>query len=198
MENIKKLVNFLFELSGAKTMPRSGWQRIGVRLPESLADHSALTGQIAYILAAMEGADADRAAALAIFHDTAKLRLGDINWVARIYNGSASQVERAQKDQIGGVSVAPQMKSIFDELKECKTKEAQIAGDADFLDMAIQAKYYADNGNKKALLWIESAADIFKTDSAKEIFTAVKETGIEDWWMELEPIKNKFESRSKK
>jgi len=57
MENIKKIVNLLIELAGAKTAPRTGWQRIGIKSPESLADHAALSGQIAYILAAMEGAE---------------------------------------------------------------------------------------------------------------------------------------------
>lgn len=192
MENIKKVANFLFELAGAKTTPRTGWHRIGINLSESLADHSALSGQIAYILAAMEGANPDHAVALAIFHDTAELRLGDANWVARIYNDHKNQKERAQSDQINGMSVAPKMKAIFEELKDCKTKEAQIAWDADSLDMAIQAKYYAENGNKKALLWIESIGNAFKTDSAKQIFAAIKNAGIEDWWMDLDPIKEKF------
>lgn len=196
MENIKKVANFLFELAGAKTTPRTGWHRIGINLSESLADHSALSGQIAYVLAAMEGANPDHAVALAIFHDTAELRLGDANWVARIYNDHKNQKERVQRDQINGMSVAPRMKAIFEELKDIKTLEAQVAVDADYLDMAIQAKYYADNGNKKALLWIESIADVFKTESAKQIFAAVKNTDIEDWWMELESIKKKFEPRT--
>jgi putative hydrolase of HD superfamily len=193
MENIKKIANFLFELAGAKITARTGWQRIGIKVPESLADHCALSGQIAFVLAAMEGANAERAAALAIFHDTAELRLGDANWVARIYNDYKKQEGKVQSDQIDGLSVAPQMKGIFDELREGKTKAAQIARDADFLDMAIQAKYYAENGNKKALLWIESINDVFKTESAKQIFAAVKNTEIENWWMELVPIKKKFD-----
>ena len=192
MENIQKMVNFLFELAGAKTTARTGWQRIGVKVPESMADHCALSGQIAFVLATMEGANAERAAALAIFHDTAELRLGDANWVARVYLDHENVKERAQNDQIDGVSAAPQLKAIFDELKDCKTKEAQIAWDADSLDMAIQAKYYIANGNKKAELWIESIAGAFKTESAKQIFAAIKNSGIEDWWMELEPIKKKF------
>jgi putative hydrolase of HD superfamily len=193
MENIKRVVNFLFELAGAKTTARTGWQRIGIKTPESLADHCALSGQIAYILATMEGANPDRATALAIFHDTAELRLGDQNWVARIYSDNENQKEKAQNDQIDGTSGTPQIEAIFDELKECKTKEAQIAWDADFLDMAIQAKYYVANGNDKANLWFESIADAFKTESAKEIYVAIKNAGIEDWWMELPLIKAKFD-----
>jgi|GEM_PF-1645438 len=59
--------------------------------------------------------------------------------------------------------------------------------------MAIQAKCYITNGNKKAKLWLESIGDVFKTDSAKDLFAAIKDADIEDWWMELESIKKKFD-----
>jgi putative hydrolase of HD superfamily len=193
MENIKKIVNLLIELAGAKTAPRTGWQRIGIKSPESLADHAALSGQIAYILAAMEGANSDHAAALAMLCDTAQLRAGDQNWVNRIYSDYENEKERAQNDQLDGLPVAGRVKNIFDEIKECKTKEAIVAKDADFLDMVIQAKYYIANGNKKAGLWIESVKNVFRTDSAKEIFESLKNADIEDWWMDLGPIKKKFE-----
>ena len=198
MDN-KKIVNFLFELAGAKTTPRSGWQRIGIKSPESLADHRALAGQIAYVLASMEGANADRAAALALFGDLVTLRTGEDNWVSRIYRGAGKDEEAAIGGQLAGLSFGGQLGSLVAELKEGKTREAVIARDADYLDRAIQAKYYADNGNKKALLWLESASDDFQTDSAKTIFVAVRDGGIEDWWMELDPIKKKFASlRGKK
>jgi len=193
MKNTKNIANFLIELAGAKTAPRTGWQRIGIKSPESLADHAALSGQIAYVLSAMEGANPDRAAALAIFCDVAQLRAGDQNWVNRIYSDYENEKEKAQNDQLDGLPVAGRMKDIFNEIKECKTKEAIIAKDADFLDMAIQAKYYIANGNKKAGLWIESIKNVFRTDSAKEIFESLKSANIEDWWMDLEPIKKKFE-----
>jgi putative hydrolase of HD superfamily len=193
MEN-KKIVDFLFELAGAKTTPRSGWQRIGIKVPESLADHRALAGQIAYVLASMEGANADHSVALALFGDLVTLRIGEDNWVSRIYRGAGKDEEAAIGDQMAGLSFGGQLGSLVAELKEGATREAVIARDADYLDRAIQAKYYADNGNKKALLWLESAGDSFQTDSAKTIFAAVKDSGIEDWWMELEPMKKKFAS----
>lgn len=193
MENLKKIVNFLFELCGAKTICRSGWQRIGIKDPESLADHALLSAQIAYILALMEKADPDRAASLALFADRARTRTGDANWVSRIYSPQSESEEKAADSQVSGLPIAEQMSSIFQELKDQKTKEAIVARDADYLDLAIQSKYYADDGNKKALLYLESAGADLKTESARNIFTVIKETGIEEWWMEMEEIKKKFE-----
>ena len=109
----KKIVSFLFELAGGKTTPRTGWQRIGIKLPESLADHSALSGQIAYILALMEDANPDRAAALALFHDTAELRSGEQNWVSRIYSNHDNQKEKILKNQLSGLPGAGQLAGAF-------------------------------------------------------------------------------------
>jgi len=192
MENIKKTVNFLIELAGAKTAPRTGWQRIGIKTPESLADHCALSGQIAYILAAMEGANAERAAALALFHDVDELRIGDQNWVGRAYGDLKNQEAGARKDQLDGLPVGPKIMDLQNEAEDCKTKEAQIACDANLLDMAIQAKYYVANGNKKANLWAESVKGAFKTESAKQIFARLDGAEIEDWWMEIPSIKERF------
>jgi len=187
----------MMELAGAKTTARTGWQRIGIKTPESLADHSALSGQIAYVLALMEGANADRAAALSLFHDQAELRIGDANWVARTYIDHESMKVAAIGDQINGLPIAAGLSSLQDELKAGQSKEAVIAYDADWIDMAIQSKYYADAGNKKALLWLESIQDNIRTESGKEILAAIKNTGIEDWWMEMDSIKKKFEELRK-
>ncbi|MCU0652632.1 MAG: HD domain-containing protein [Candidatus Pacebacteria bacterium] len=192
MDNIKKIANFLFELAGAKTTARTGWQRIGIKVPESLADHAGVSGQIAYVLALMEDADPDRAAALSLFHDTAELRLGDANWVARVYTDYENKKERAVADQLRDLPVGEQMKSVFDELKEMKTKEARVAQDADFLDMAIQSRYYSENGNQKAALWYESIDGYFSTKSAQDLYVLIGKAGMEEWWMEIDAIRKKF------
>lgn len=191
-ENMKKIVNFLFELCGSKSLPRTGWHRMGIKNPESMADHSALSGQIAYIIALMEGADANRACTLALFKDTGKIRSSDQNWISRLYSSKEDAEEKAFNEQIENLQIKDNFKKIFEETKEENTKESIIARDADYLDLAIQAKYYASNGNKSALLYLESVKDVFKTESAKQIFSMIKDTKIEDWWMELEQIKEKF------
>lgn len=194
MDNYKKILNFIFELTSAKTTSRTGWQRIGIKVPESLADHSALSGQIAYVLAPMEGANPDRSAVLALFHDLAESRLGDANWVARIYTDYENKKETVISDQLRDLPVKNHLESLARELKEKKTKEAQVAWDADFLDMAVQSKYYTENGNQKARLWFESVKNEFTTASAKKLYSMIESGGIDDWWMELEPIKKKFQS----
>jgi len=57
----------------------------GVNDPESIADHSLRTAIIASVLAAMEGANPERAALLSLFHDSQETRLTDIPYIARKY-----------------------------------------------------------------------------------------------------------------
>jgi transcriptional regulator with XRE-family HTH domain len=72
------IAGFLIEAGHLKRTPRAGWPIAGVRDPESVAEHSYRTAVIAYVLAVMEGANADRAAALAVFHDVPETRSTDI------------------------------------------------------------------------------------------------------------------------
>jgi len=59
---------FLIESGHLKRTKRTDWWIAGIRDPESVAEHSYRTGIVAYVLALMEGADANKAAALALFH----------------------------------------------------------------------------------------------------------------------------------
>lgn len=66
-------------------MRRAGWWHVGVRDPESVAEHSLRVAQLASIIAAIEGAEPGRAALLAVWHDSQETRTGDIPHTARPY-----------------------------------------------------------------------------------------------------------------
>lgn len=85
----KKIANFVFELNEAKRTPRSGWHRTGIKNAESLAEHSAVCAQIAFLLGEMESVNAEHCALLALFHDIGEIRTGDEDWVSRIYKTKA-------------------------------------------------------------------------------------------------------------
>jgi 5'-deoxynucleotidase YfbR-like HD superfamily hydrolase len=68
-----------------KHLPRAGWLLLGVPQPESVAEHSFRVGIIGITLAAMEGADVGRTAALCLLHDAHETRIGDVPSVGRAY-----------------------------------------------------------------------------------------------------------------
>jgi putative hydrolases of HD superfamily len=72
------VAGFLFEMGQLKQQRRSGWQLLGITVPESVADHSARAAMTGVILAAIDGADVGRTALLCVFHDAHETRIGDV------------------------------------------------------------------------------------------------------------------------
>ncbi|PXF23697.1 MAG: phosphohydrolase, partial [Methanobacteriota archaeon] len=67
----------LLEALELKRLPRSGWLRVGVQDIESVAAHS---WGAAWLVAALcpDGVDRGRALEMAVIHDLAEVRIGDI------------------------------------------------------------------------------------------------------------------------
>lgn len=184
--NIKKIINFLFEITVLKRIPRSGWRDIGIENPDSVAEHAFIVAQIAYILARMEGIDAEKSVLMALFHDNGEARIGDTNLLTKIYLGGYKTAEaKAFFEQVKNLPGNKEIKKIYQEYEERKTPEAILAKDADWLELAIQAKHYLDSGNKAAKLWIKHARTFLKTKSAKKIINIIEKTNIDDWWKEI-------------
>lgn len=195
MDTIKRIVNFLFELNEQKRTPRNGWHRAGVKNPESVAEHTAVCAQIAYLIALMEGADAPRAAILALFHDAGEVREGDYDWVSRQYRTAGRRQNDAALAQIGGLPMTGELTKIIQELQEEQTPEAIISKDADKLELALQARVYGQSGYKSAALYLDSVRGSFKTGSAKKLLAEIEKSNIEDWWLaipEIAAIAKKF------
>lgn len=79
-QELKQLVffvkNFLVTLG---SLQRTGFRRAGVDNPETVLEHSFGTAVLASIIATMEGIDADRCVAIAMFHDIGEIGTGDID-----------------------------------------------------------------------------------------------------------------------
>jgi putative hydrolases of HD superfamily len=83
---IKKITNFIFELSQLKRQVHAGWWKVGVKNPATVAEHVFRAAQIGYILAVMEeDADPEKTASIVLFHDNAEARIGDQDKVAARY-----------------------------------------------------------------------------------------------------------------
>src|ERR1041385_3926786 len=94
------IAKYLYEIGHLKHQKRTGLWRIGVRDPESVAEHSYRTAVIGYILASLEGANPERTAVLCLFHDTAETRIGDMHWITKRYIQTKEGEQAAFKEQI--------------------------------------------------------------------------------------------------
>ncbi|VVC72175.1 HD domain protein [uncultured archaeon] len=180
-DGFKPLARFIHEAGQLKKFPRSGWLSIGIKSPESIADHSWRTALIGFILARMEGADEKKVLELCLFHDLHETRIGDLNYVSRRY--VKKDVKAAVGAELSGVPSGPEIKSLVLEFSAQKTKESLIAKDADLLEMIAQARDYMDSGNSYAKEWIPAAKRALKTKSARRLAGALETASSNEFWL---------------
>jgi putative hydrolase of HD superfamily len=164
------LAAFGYELGLLKRIRRAGWWHVGVRDPESVAEHSLRTAQIAALLAAEEGGSPERAAFLALWHDTQETRTGDIPHTATKYMSKPDPRE-ITSDQTAALPEGSRelVRAAVDEYEARETLEARCAKDADKLEMLLQAVEYRETGVERVAGWIDSARKGLATETARRI-----------------------------
>lgn len=178
---LKGAALFLHEMGMLKSVARTGWLMLGVPGPESVAEHSFRVTMTAIVLAALEGADVGRAAALAAFHDGHESRVGDVPSVGRAYVSTAPP-EDVTRDQVAGMPdvAAKTLQELTAEYEAGLTHEAKIAKDADKLEMMLQAAEYAAAGHDTST-WAANSVTALRTDSGKRLAQAIS-VGSTQWW----------------
>ncbi|WP_328996803.1 HD domain-containing protein [Kribbella sp. NBC_01245] len=167
------IVAFAYEMGVLKRLRRSGWWHVGVRDPESVAEHSLRVAQLAALIAAEEGGDPARAAYMGMWHDSQETRIGDIPHSARPYVDVASN-ERITEDQIANLPdrTAKSIREAVAEYESGGTLEARCAKDADRLECLMQAVEYREAGYARVDGWIESSRSNIQTPFGKRLADA--------------------------
>ncbi|SPD76158.1 HD domain protein [uncultured Desulfobacterium sp.] len=179
---MKRLVEFLFEVGMLKKTPRTGYQFLGSG-GESVADHSFRTAVIGYALASrLPNADRMKVVLMCLFHDFPEARTGDHNYVNKKY--VTADEKRALRDQLKDLPFAREVIRLADEFNEDKTLEAQLARDADQLDLILELKEQLDFGNPNAKDWLNFALERLVMEDAKEMAGEIMETDCTSWWFD--------------
>lgn len=173
---------FLYEIGQLKRYPRTGWLTAGVPSPESVADHSYRAAVIAAVLAAMEGADPQRAAFLALWHDSQEARTTDLSHLTKkvVTAQPAESVTAAQVSRLPA-GLAALIAGAVGEYEARRSPEARCARDADKLELLLQAREYADQGHPGLRPFLDSARSAISTGSARELAEEALRQGSLDW-----------------
>ena len=169
----KRLADFVFELGMLRRTPRTGYQFLGSGA-ENVAEHSFRTAMIGYILARKAGADVARTVFLCLFHDVHEARIGDFNYVNRIYNTSDPVL--AFTHALEGTGLRVEVLELWHELEAGETLEARLAQD--------NLKEEQDLGNPYAAKWLAHAVPRLKTDFARDLARGIQSADQSDWWFE--------------
>lgn len=154
------MLDILIELQRLKRLERTGWTLRG--LPngtESVASHSFGVGVTAMMLADEVRArglevDCERVLRMALLHDWAETRVGDMPRTATNYFGAdarKSAETKAFADIVSGVgSSESEYKTLYLDYEQRNSLEARLVKAADVIDLLVQA-YALERAGAKGL-----------------------------------------------
>lgn len=183
----KKILDFFAEAGLLKRVKRSGWWVLGIKNPESVAEHSFRCAVIGYVLAKMENVEPYHVLLMTLFGDIHEARVNDLHKLGHRYIDFRLAEDKVFKDQMDNLipSVKNELTMVRGEYSKQKTKASVIARDADILECLVQAKEYYDSGIKEASKFFKKAPGHLKTKSAIKLWKFLKTWHCNDWWKDL-------------
>ncbi len=184
---VNNLLNFVSEAGLLKRVKRSGWWVVGIKDPESVADHSFRCAVIAYALAKMERVAPYKCVMMALFNDIHEARINDLHKMGHRYIDFPKAEKAAFAEQMKNLprDISKELTDLHNQRFKQNTKDAIIARDADILECLIQAKEYQAYGYLSAKNFQKKAPEHLKTKSAKSLWKAAKNWDANKWWLKL-------------
>jgi putative hydrolase of HD superfamily len=133
----------LLEAMGLKSVDRAGWTRIGVTHPESVAAHSWGVA-LAVLLRCPPDLDRHKLLVMAVLHDLAEVRVGDITPHEGVAREEKHRRERAAMADL--LAHRPDLLAVWDEAEAGVSPEARFLKEMDRTDMGVQAERYMTQG----------------------------------------------------
>lgn len=140
----RSLLDVVLELQNLDRVPRSGWMLRGVAEPESVTEHSWHVLFLVWALGPrIPGIDVARAVEMAVVHDLAEVRLGDLPRTASRYlpEGAKKEAERRALEEILA-PLPPRAGELWAEYAEGTSPEARLVKACDKLQLMVKASAY--------------------------------------------------------
>jgi putative hydrolase of HD superfamily len=171
-----ELVEFFKRSGQLKKVSRSGWIRVGLKSPESVADHTFRTALLCMIFSSLEGLDELKMLQMALIHDLPEVIVGDLTPSEKAKADKNSE-EDAMKSLLAFLPKKVQGKyiQVWHEYASNKTVEAKAVRQLEKLEMALQAREYEDSGVAKERLevFIKSAEESISFSAIRAIFSCI-------------------------
>jgi putative hydrolase of HD superfamily len=175
----ESLLDLLLELETLDRVPRTGFVLRGVAEPESVAEHSWHVAFLVWVMGSrMAALDLPRAIEMALLHDLAELRIGDLPRTASRYfpPGAKQSAEAAAMADILA-PLAPRARLLYEEYQDGSSLEARLVKACDKLQLMLKVAVYEGWGTG-ALAEFWDNPDNFpdlEIPEVKEIFTQLRE-----------------------
>lgn len=182
---MNKEANLLFEISTMRKIVRNHRPVLLLDdLSDNLASHSYLVTWIAYIIAKHENANTERVLLMALSHDIAETRTGDIAWINKRY--VKAYEDEAINDIFSKELSYLGVNALLNEYGKRESIESKCVKDADRMaQMILLQEQVFTFGNQQAIEWLDKNEDwinsVYLTTYGKELALAVYHTKVNDW-----------------
>jgi len=173
------LLDLCLELQILDRVPRSGYVLRGVAEPESVTEHSWHVLLLVWALGSRsEGVNLTRAMEIALVHDLAELRVGDLPRVASRYFpvGAKKTAEAAAMAEI--LAPLPERAlALYDEYQAGTTPEARLVKACDKLQLMLKVAVYERWGTGALTEFWDNPENFPDGDfpAVRELFAALRE-----------------------
>lgn len=174
--NLISLIEFFKRSGQLKKVPRSGWVRVGIKSPESVADHTFRTALLCMIFSRLEGLDELKMLQMALLHDLPEVITGDLTPSEKAKANKNSE-ENAMKRLLALLPKGVRGKyiEVWHEYATCETDEAKAVRQLEKLEMALQAKEYekAEVAKESLTAFIKSADESILSSAIRALFSCI-------------------------
>lgn len=176
-------IDLLYEAGTLRHIDRA-WRQFGGLPFANVAEHSFRTALIAMLIAVREGAHVGRVVQMALIHDLHESRVGDANYVQKMYR--SEDVDGAISEIVGSTSLSAHLRTLHGEMIDEETLEARIVKDADKLDCDFELQEMDDAGARIAMVLKptrEAVGTKLHTATARRIYAALQNRRSHEWHM---------------
>lgn len=170
------LEDFFKVILDLKNIQRKGWiDKLGIKNPESVADHTYSMTLMSMIVSDLQGLNTNKIVRMSLLHDLAESNVGDF---------TPEQISKKRKLELENTTMKKILKKLPNELIERyqdiwnefligESEESIFVHEMDKLEMVFQAKQYMNEGFSKEKIqpFIDSANNEIKNEDLKEIIT---------------------------
>ena len=170
------LEDFFEIVINLKNVPRKGWtNKLEIKNPESVADHSFSMALMAMILSELHKLDTKKILEMTLLHDLVESVVGDFT-PEEISKPKKLELENTAMEKI--LNILPEnlievYQKIWNEFQLGSSEDAIFVHEMDKLEMVFQAKYYVDKGFSKEKIqpFLDTANTEIKNKHLREIMS---------------------------
>lgn len=173
---LSKLVDFFKNVGQLKEISRAGWVKVGIKSPESVADHTFRTAFLCMIFSSLEGLDELKMLQMALLHDLPEVIIGDLT-PSEKNKANKNDEENAMKRLLSFLpkEIRDRYLEIWHEYTTGETTEAKVVRQLEKLEMVLQAREYeeTDVAKESYKTFIESGEKSISSPAVKALFSCI-------------------------